>query len=211
VLTARDPDRLDELAAVVGAVGTNVVVVPGDVASPATAAAVVAAARERFGGVDVLVNAAGYGPPAPLVDLTEDIWKATIGSCLTGPYVMTRAVLPTMLANGRGRIVQISSIAAKGAEANRTAYCAAKWGLHGFSLALQEELRDTGVRVHLLCPASVATDWWDVTGDPQPAAVLDRMLTPADVVRAALWVLDQPDHVHIGEMVVGHGHNPWAG
>ena len=89
------------------------------------------------------------------------MWEATIGSCLAGPYLMSRAVLPTMLANGGGRIVQISSIAAKGAEANRTAYCAAKWGLHGFSLALQEELRDTGVRVHLLCPASVATDWWE--------------------------------------------------
>ena len=87
----------------------------------------------------MLVNAAGYGPPAPLVDLTADMWEATIGSCLTGPYLMSCAVLPTMLANGSGRIVQISSIAAKGAEANRTAYCAAKWGLHGFSLALQEE------------------------------------------------------------------------
>ncbi len=211
VLTARHIERLDELAAMVRAAGTDVVTVPGDVASSRTAAAVVDAARERFGGIDVLVNAAGYGPPAPLVDLTEDVWEATIGSCLTGPYLMSRAVLPTMLANGSGRIVQISSIAAKGAEANRTAYCAAKWGLHGFSLALQEELRDTGVRVHLLCPASVATEWWDVTGDPQPAAVLAQMLTPVDVARAALWVLDQPDHVQIGEMVIGHGRNPWAG
>ncbi len=211
VLTARRIERLDELATVLRATGTDVVTVAGDVASPATASAAVDAATERFGNIDVLVNAAGYGPPTPLIDLTNEMWEATIGSCLTGPYLMSRAVLPTMLANGSGRIVQISSIAAKGAEANRTAYCAAKWGLHGFSLSLQEELRDTGVRVHVVCPASVATDWWDVTGDPQPAEVLARMLTPVDVARAVLWLLDQPDHVHVGELVVGHDRNPWTG
>ncbi len=211
VVSARRAERLEEVAETVRSVGADVVTVPGDVSSPATASSVVAAAIERFGGIDVLVNAAGYGPPARLVDLTPDLWEATIGSCLTGPYLMSRAVLPAMLANGSGRIVQISSIAAKGAEANRTAYCAAKWGLQGFSLALQEELRGTGVRVHVVCPASVATDWWEVTGDPQPAAVLARMLTPRDVARAALWLLDQPDHVHIGELIVGHDHNPWDG
>jgi 3-oxoacyl-[acyl-carrier protein] reductase len=127
VLTARRVERLDELATVLRATGTDVVTVPGDVASPATASAVVDAAMERFGNIDVLVNAAGYGSPTPLLDLTDELWEATIGSCLTGPYLMSRAVLPAMLANGSGRIVQISSIAAKGAEANRTAYCAAKW------------------------------------------------------------------------------------
>ena len=211
ILTARRIERLDELATVLRATGTDVVTVAGEVASPATASAVVDAATERFGKIDVLVNAAGYGPPTPLLDLTDELWEATIGSCLTGPYLMSRAVLPTMLANGSGRIVQISSIAAKGAEANRTAYCAAKWGLHGFSLSLQEELRETSVRVHLVCPASVATDWWHVTGDPQPAEVLARMLTPVDVSRAVLWLLDQPDHVHVGELVVGHDRSPWAG
>ncbi len=211
MLTARNVERLAELAHALRVGGTDVVTVAGDVASPSTATAVVEAAGERFGRIDVLVNAAGYGPPSPLLDLTADMWEATISSCLTGPYLMSRAVLPTMLAAGGGRIVQISSIAAKGAEANRTAYCAAKWGLNGFSLALQEELRDTGVRVHVLCPASVATDWWEATGDPQSATVLGRMLTPGDVANAAMWLLDQPDHVHIGELVVGHDRNPWAG
>jgi 3-oxoacyl-[acyl-carrier protein] reductase len=200
VLTARRVDRLDELAATLRAAGTDVVTLPGRVSSPATASAFAEVAMERFGGIDVLVNAARY-----------EVWQATIGSCLTGPYLMSRAVKPTMLAKGSGQIVQISSIAAKGAEANRTAYCAAKWGLHGFSLSLQEELRETGVRVQLVCPGSVATDWWDVTGDPQPPEVLDRMLTPGDVARAVLWLLDQPDHVHVGELVVGHGRSQWAG
>ena len=157
----------------------------------------------------MLVNAAGFGPPKPLLELTKDLWDATIGSCLTGLYLMTRAVLPVLVANGAGRIVNVSSIAGKGAEANRTAYCAAKWGVEGFSAALRHELAGTGVRLHVLNPASVATDWWDITGDPQPPSVLDRMLTPSDVADTLLWILSQPDRVQVDDVVINNATNPW--
>jgi NAD(P)-dependent dehydrogenase (short-subunit alcohol dehydrogenase family) len=210
VVTARRPGPLDALVEEIRSLGGMGVSVPGDVADPATARAVVDAAVERGGRVDLLVNAAGFGPPMPLAELTEDVWDATLDSCLKGAYLMSRAVLPAMLAAGVGRIVQISSIAGKGAEANRTAYCAAKWGLQGFSLALEDELRGTGVRVHVLNPASVATGWWAATGDPQPDTVLDRMLAPADVAAALLWLLTQPDHVHVPELVVHNAASPWG-
>ena len=103
----------------------------GDVGDVDTARAAAEIARTRFGRLDVLVNVAGFGPPMPLVDLTKDVWDATIDSCLTGAYLMTRAALPLLLDAGTGAIVNVSSIAGKGAEANRTAYCAAKWGLRG--------------------------------------------------------------------------------
>lgn len=157
----------------------------------------------------MLVNAAGFGPPKPLVELTKEMWDATIDSCLTGLYVMTRAVLPPMIAAGAGRIVNVSSIAGKGAETNRTAYCAAKWGVQGFSLALRDELAGNGVRLHVLNPASVATDWWEVTGDPQPLTTLERMLTSDDVANTLMWILNQPDHVQIDEVVVNNAVSPW--
>ncbi len=131
-------------------------------------------------------------------------------SCLKGPYLMTRAALPVMLEADAGRIVLVSSIAGKGAEANRAAYCAAKWGLQGFALALQAEVATTGVRVHVLNPASVATDWWATTQDPQPEAVLERMLSPDDVAQAMLWMLTRPDHVRIDEVVVQNSRSPWS-
>lgn len=183
--------------------------VPGEVSDPAVASAVVATAVQRYGGIDLLVNAAGYGPPMPLTALTEDVWDATLDSCLKGVYAMSRAVLPVMLAAGSGRIVQVSSIAGKGAEGNRTAYCAAKWGVQGFSLALADELRGTGVRVHVLNPAAVATDFWRTGEDAQPDGVLDRMLTPDDVADTLVWVLSRPEHVQIGEVVVGNAASPW--
>jgi NADP-dependent 3-hydroxy acid dehydrogenase YdfG len=210
VAVARRAEPLAELTDAVVAHGGEAATVAGDVADAETARAAVETAMDRFGRIDVLVNAAGFGPPKPLVELTEPLWDATIGSCLTGVYLMTRAVLPTMLAAGRGRIVNVSSIAGKVAEANRTAYCAAKWGLQGFSLALQHELEGTGVRLHVLNPAGVATGWWATTGDPQPASVLDRMMTPGDVAHTLTWLLTQPDHVQIDEIVLRNATNPWS-
>jgi NADP-dependent 3-hydroxy acid dehydrogenase YdfG len=157
------------------------------------------------------VNAAGFGPPAPLLELTRDEWEATIGSCLTGVYVMTRAALPALIANGAGRIVNVSSVAGKGAESNHTAYCAAKWGVEGFSAALRHELAGTAVRLHVLNPGSVATDWWATTGDAQPAAVLDRMLSPGDIADTLLWILAQPDRVQIDDIGIHNAVNPWTG
>jgi 3-oxoacyl-[acyl-carrier protein] reductase len=115
-----------------------------------------------------------------------------------------------MLAADVGRIIQVSSIAGKGAEANRTAYCAAKWGLQGFTSALQHELAETGVRVHAVNPAAVATDWWTTTDDPQPPPVLERMMTVDDVAEAMLWMLTRPDHLQIGEVVMLNARSPWS-
>ena len=209
VVVARRPEPLAEIASAIIDRGGEAVIVAGDVSDPTTSRSAVEMAASRFGGLDLLINAAGFGPPAPLVELTKDDWDATIGSCLTGLYLMTRAALPTMLAAAAGRIVNVSSIAGKGAEANRTAYCAAKWGVQGFSLALRAELAGTGVRLHVLNPASVATDWWDVTGDPQPTSVIERMLTADDVAQATLWMLTQPDHVQINDIEINNAVNPW--
>ncbi|HEU4840646.1 MAG TPA: SDR family oxidoreductase, partial [Ilumatobacteraceae bacterium] len=161
IVVGRRASALQATADAVVAHGGEALTVTGDVADVATSRAAVDVARSRFGRLDVLVNAAGFGPPMPLVDLTADVWHATIDSCLTGLYLMTRAALPLLLEARAAAVVNVSSIAGKGAEANRTAYCAAKWGVQGFSLAVRAELVGTGVRVHVLNPASVATDWWD--------------------------------------------------
>jgi NADP-dependent 3-hydroxy acid dehydrogenase YdfG len=210
VITGRRVPELQALAEAVVARGGEAVVVEGDITSAATARSLVDTAVERYGRVDILVNNAGYGPPMPLVDLAESAWDATLDSCLKGAYLTCRAVLPRLLADGAGQIVQVSSIAGKVPEANRTAYCAAKWGLQGFSLALQAELAGTKVRVHVVNPAAVATDWWSRTDDPQPSPVLGRMMTPDDVAEAIVWMLSRPDGVVVSELVLQNARNPWA-
>ena len=102
-------------------------------------------------------------------------------------------------------------MAGKGGYENRSAYCAAKWGVHGFSEALRTELGDRNIRVHLVCPGSVATPWWGQSNAPQPQAVLDRMIRPEEVAEAVRWVLTQPERLQIDEVVINTNRSPWEG
>ncbi|MCG3207941.1 MAG: putative oxidoreductase [Anaerolineae bacterium] len=211
VLAARSMSKLERVAAELAATGAATMALPTDVTREADCQALVSAVVDAFGRLDVLVNNAGYAPPASLPDTTEAIWDATIDSCLKGVFLMTRAVVPHMLQNGGGTVVNISSVAGKAGFENRTAYCAAKWGVHGFTEALRAELGRQNIRAHLICPAAVATPWWDTANNPQPLDVLDKMIKPEEVAEAVCWVLTQPDRLQIDEVVLKLHRSPWAG
>lgn len=210
VLTARRADKLQDLADEIATLGSDAIVVIGDVTLAETAETVTEAALRAFGAIDVLVNNAGYAPPMMLVDLTEDVWDVTLNTCLKSMYLMTRAALPTMLRQDSGRIVQISSVAGKHGYATRTAYCAAKWGMQGFTEALREEIAETGIRIHTVHPGAVASDWWENSDDPQAADILERMMDPEDIAQAVIWLLTQPDNVQIDEITVNNYRSPWS-
>lgn len=209
VLTARSLDKLEKAAEDLAAAGHSLLVVPADVTREADCQALVHAATDAFGSIDVLVNNAGYAPPASLLDTTEELWDVTLDVCLKGVYLMTRAVVPGMLANGRGVIVNISSVAGKYGFENRTAYCAAKWGVHGFTEALRAELGDQNIRAYLICPGAVATPWWGTANDPQTEEVMARMIRPEEVAEAVRWILTQPDRIQVDEIVLKTHRSPW--
>ncbi len=209
VLAARTMSKLERVAADLAATGASAMALPTDVTREADCQALVKATVDAFGRVDILINNAGYAPPASLQDTTEDLWDVTVDVCLKGVYLMTRAAIPAMLANGGGTVVNISSVAGKAGYENRTAYCAAKWGVHGFTEALRVELAGQGIRSHLVCPGAVATPWWGATNDSQPQEVLDRMIQPGEVAEATLWILSQPERLQIDEVVVKTHGSPW--
>lgn len=148
-----------------------------------------------FADIDVLVNNAGLGVQYSLEDCPEDEWDLVIDTTLKGPFLMTQAVLPLMKAKGDGFILNIASQAAKHGYANAGPYCAAKFGLMGFAKALQEEVREYGVRVHNLQPALVQV--------PAPADPADRKsgwLQTEDLADAAEYVLTRPGHVFLEDI-----------
>ncbi|MEO1444614.1 MAG: SDR family oxidoreductase, partial [Chloroflexota bacterium] len=102
MLTARRENVLQQLQSELTDAGATAIIHTGDVTVEADCRAIVAATVEAFGTVDVLVNNAGYGPPVSLLETTEEIWDATIDSCLKSAYLMTRAAVPHMLENGGG-------------------------------------------------------------------------------------------------------------
>jgi len=209
-MAARKMEKLEKAATDLASTGATVIVVPTDVTRAADCRALVRATVDAFGQIDVLVNNAGYAPPASLLETTEEVWDVTLNVCLKGVYLMTQTAVPTMLEQSQGgTIINISSVAGKNGYENLSAYCAAKWGVHGFTEALRAEFEGENLRFHLICPAAVATPWWDTRNDPQADKVMKRMIQPDEVAEAVRWVLTQPNRLRIDEIVIRTHRSPW--
>lgn len=161
VLTDLDGDRVTSAArAVADAVdGATVVGLIHDVTDQSSSMSVVAEVLERFGSVDVLVNNAGVGPrPAPVQDLEPREFDRVMDVNVRGVFLVTRAVVPTMLAARSGRIINMSSVMGQSADRNVVAYVASKHAVIGMTRALAMELAPSGITVNAVCPGVVETD-----------------------------------------------------
>jgi 3-oxoacyl-[acyl-carrier protein] reductase len=156
-LQALAAELAEERSPELSGAGASCLAVPGDLAISSEVLAL-ARAAEGFGPIDALVNNAGVAHREPLAETTESLWDETLDVNLKAPYLLTRALLPGMLARGRGRIVNVCSISSVIGTPRLTAYCAAKWGLLGFGKALARELDGTGVSVTSVLPGSTDTD-----------------------------------------------------
>jgi NAD(P)-dependent dehydrogenase (short-subunit alcohol dehydrogenase family) len=170
------------------AMGGRALAIRADVRRHEDLASAFAAAAERFGGIDVLVNNAGVGIFKPVADTTPDEWHTVIETNLTGVFLGCRAVLPHLRTRGGGWIVNISSLAGKNPFANGAAYCASKAALNAFSEALMQEVRYDGIRVASVLPGSVSTGFsglpntkseWALQPDDVAAVVADLIAHPA--------------------------------
>jgi len=210
-LVAQGRAALQVVADKIAAEGGQAMVVPADVRSLADTERMARATCERWGTIDILVNCAFWGPPASIEATTEDLWDRTLDTTLKGPFLCTRAVVPTMKEKGGGRIVNIGSRAGKVGEDNRTAYCAAKWGLEGLSAALSIELLADNIHVHLITPAATETPWWTEVAGELPAEARARMIPPDTIAQAVQWVLTQPERVHIPDVLIYNFRDPFEG
>lgn len=156
-LCARDPARLRDVETQLG-FGDRLLVRVADVSDPDQVRAFAAAAMDAHGAPGVLVNNAGVLSVGPFAREPFERMGAVIDVNLKGAMYMARAVLPAMLERGEGVIVNVSSGAGLTGFPDIVSYCASKFGLVGFSAALDEEVRAAGLRVYALCPGRVATD-----------------------------------------------------
>ncbi len=128
----------------------------------------------QVGGIDILVNSAGItGPTVPLAEFPVDGWKRVIDINLNGAFYCNRAVVPHMVAQNYGRIVNIASIAGKEGNPNASAYSASKAGVIGMTKSLAKELAKTSITVNAVTPAAVRTPIFD----QMPQAHIDFMLS----------------------------------
>ncbi|MFF1837248.1 SDR family NAD(P)-dependent oxidoreductase [Streptomyces sp. NPDC058231] len=137
--------------------GGSATAVAADVADEAAVTSAVARVAAELGPPTVLVNNAGVGPRADLVEMTTDQWDAVLGVNLRGPFLVTRAVAPYMIEAGWGRIVTMSSISAAG-DAARVDYASAKAGLLGFTKSLALQLGRHGITANAIAPGFVVSE-----------------------------------------------------
>ncbi|MGI8664797.1 MAG: SDR family NAD(P)-dependent oxidoreductase [Jatrophihabitans sp.] len=177
-ICARSADQVAETTAQLQEQGFEIAGTTCDVTSSAEVDAMVAAAVERFGRVDVLVNNAGRSGGGPTAQLTDQLWLDVINTNLHSVFYVSRAALTTggMLKRGAGRIINIASTGGKQGVVLGAPYSASKHGVVGFTKALGLELAKTGVTVNAVCPGYVETPMaaevrsnyakiWDITED----------------------------------------------
>ena len=165
LVTGRRPGPINAVAEEVGGLA-----IAGDAADPSHADAVVAAAVERFGGVDVVVANAGVGFGGAAADVSVERWQETIDVNLTGPLLLVRAALPALLERGRGAIVLVSSVSGIVSDVESAAYVASKTGLIGLARSLAVDYGPRGIRTNTVCPGWVVTPMGDGLMDELAAA-----------------------------------------
>jgi NAD(P)-dependent dehydrogenase (short-subunit alcohol dehydrogenase family) len=155
--TARQPEQLAEL---VGAYGDRILPLRLDVTDAAAAITAIAAARKRFGRIDVVVNNAGYANVAPIETGDDADFRAQFETNFWGVYNVSKAALPVLREQQSGLIIQFSSMGGRvGGSAGIASYQAAKFAIDGFSRVLQTETAPFGIRVLVVEPSGFATDW----------------------------------------------------
>ena len=159
---------------------------------------------ERLGRITVLVNNASFAPPRSTVLKTSLAdWDRTLATCLRAPMVLTRLVLPDMLAHSSGTIVNLAPIAGQRGRAGEAPYAAAKFGLLGFTQSLFDEVRAHGIKVTAIVPRRMSTDQLS-------AADSTRALRPHDIAAAVLQVVTAPPGACPAEIVLEPLHAPEA-
>lgn len=183
-ITARGAEGLEAVAARVRDRGGEARAFPADLRDLAACEALLRAVAEAFGGVDVLVNNAGFNVRG-LVEATDAAALANIIQVnLVAPIVLTRLVLPYLRARGGGSVVQVASIAGQIPLDGEAAYSASKHGLRAFSFALREELADSGIHLAVVSPGPVETGFLLEDLDSVPDVVFAQPMSTPDQVAA---------------------------
>jgi clavulanate-9-aldehyde reducatase len=208
-LGARREERINELAEEISSAGGEAIAVATDVAAKESATALIHRAHNELGSVDVLVNNAGVMLLGPILGADVEEWERMVHVNLLGLLYCTHAALPIMQQQGRGHIVNVSSVAGRVASLGSGVYNATKWGVGAFSESLRQEGVNYGVRVTIVEPGFVETE---LQGHNENPMVLERIekdreqmgkvLDADDIATAIVYAVQQPEHVGINEVLI---------
>ncbi len=179
-----------------------------DVRDEAAVSQAIADTLERYGQTDILINSAGLSLNGEVDGYALADWHTVLDTNLTGTFLTCRAVLPAMKRQGDGQIINISSGAGRNGIKQMAAYCAAKFGVIGFTESLALEVRNHNIRVSVLLPGSVATDFSRVArreaehGASESSHEIGYAMTAEEVAGVIVAMLEQPPQAWLSEVVL---------
>lgn len=198
-LVARDTERLQAVADLARAQGSEVVICPANIADQTQVLAAVAHAKVALGQIDILVNDAGMNvTQRSIKDTSLEQWRQLLDVNLTSAFLFTKAVLPDMIARQAGTIINVASRAALHPHlAGGVGYSTSKQGMDALTQVTNEEANPHGVRACLLCPGVGNTPLLDRRPVPPPLEQRAKMLQPEDLGAVVVLIASMPPHVNI--------------
>ncbi len=194
-----------------GLVGTHTLI--ADLGDADSIAAIAGAAESLLGGCDILINNAGVCPTGPFTEMSEADWDAALGINVTAVMKLTRALLPMLVASGRGRVVNVGSIMSRYGDAGLVAYTTSKHAILGLTRALAMELGPQGITVNCVQPGAIATGMTRSLFEDTPGAkdyyagrsALGRVGQPEDVADVMVFLTTDDARFITGQGIMVDG------
>jgi NADP-dependent 3-hydroxy acid dehydrogenase YdfG len=204
VITARRHERLQDVCTAIVAAGGEAVFHAGDAAEEETARQAIELAISQYGHLDILINNAGAGNYKNLVDTSAAEYDELMAVNMKSSFLFARHAAPVMIAQRSGTMLFISSVAGLQGYAGEAVYCAAKFAQVGFAQALDSELRKHGIKVGVICPGGVKSEFALGKGRTEESIRNSAMMEPEEIAEAIVFACMQPPNARILQMTVRH-------
>ena len=189
ILTARSKEIIENLAKRINDRGGKAIAIPCDVKNEQEIKHVVEEGLKIFGKIDVLINNAGIGKFKRVDEFSYDEFMEILQVNLVAPFLFTKYVIPSMIKNKSGQVINISSVAGLNGFKTGSAYAASKFGLNGFTESLREDVKDHGIAVTTICPGGARTGF----GGSDENRIKDFLLEPDDVAHTVEYLIHESE------------------
>ncbi len=197
VLAARTEAELAETAEIVEAAGSQAHIVVTDMADLGSLAKLTSYINDELGRLDILINNAGVTLSSAIEDTDDAMYQKVMDINARAPYVLCRDLLGLIRKSESGYIINMSSVVGVKGYALQSAYGSSKHALRGMSMALAEELRDTNIRVHVICPGGTATE---MVSSVRPDISLDDLIAPAEIAELIHYLVTHKGNAMVDEL-----------
>ncbi len=207
LLTATNKTRLQQVADDIDKTQGKSEILPADLTNEKDIISLIEQIKNKFGKLDILINNAGVTQSSKLEDTPTEKWDRCIAVNARAPFILCRQALPLLHKSDEAAIINIASVVGVKGYPLQSAYTASKHALRGMTISLAEELKQTSIRVHLLCPGGIDTD---MVTQVRPDIKKDELMKPEEIAELVIYLLTHRGNAVLDELRIRRAaSNPW--